>query len=176
MKNTFLIILISLLSIIQVFSQDVALDTSFKETAKLKKVSFEANAGIGLGFVQDKNSPIYYFKLGIGNDGFKLQLVGTSNYFFSTRSDNSRELAVDKYAGLEWLMPSSSWGNKGYLNRGDDNWGGIGVSYCIQNDSELHEKTPFKGYVVYYFGIVSITAEYVWSDFSYPGVSVRFDY
>ena len=120
--------------------QDEALDNS-----KSKKISFLTNAGIGLGFVQDKNSPLYHIKLGIGNDGFKLHLVGTSNYFFSTRSDNSRELAIDKYLGLELLLPSSHWLN----NRGDDKWGGVGVSYCIQNDSELHKKTPFKGSAIF---------------------------
>ena len=150
------------------FGQDDVLDNS-----KSKKISFDGKAGIGLGFVQDRNSPKGYGKLGIANDFFKLYIVGSSDYFFSTRSDGSRKAAIDQYAGIEWLMPSSSWGT---TDRGDDKWGGIGFSYCFKNDSELHEKQPIKAYIVYYFGIISVTAEYVWSDFHYPGISVRFEY
>ena len=151
------------------FGQDDVLDNS-----KSRKISFDGMGGIGLGFVQDKNSPIMYGKLGIANDFFKLHLVGSSNYFFSIGIDDSRSVAVDQYAGIEWLMPSSSWVNDN--DRGDDKWGGIGFSYCLKNDSELHEKQPIKAYIVYYFGIISVTAEYVWSDFHYPGISVRFEY
>jgi hypothetical protein len=149
------------------FGQDDVLENS-----KSKKISFDGAAGIGLGFVQDKNSPISYGKIGIGNEFFKLHLIASSNYLFFTRSDGSRKMAADKYAGLEWLMPSSSWGK----DRGNDKWGGIGFNYCFENESELHNKQPIKAYVVYYFGIISVTAEYVWSDFSYPAISVRFEY
>jgi hypothetical protein len=143
------------------------------ETSKSKKISFDGKAGIGLGFVQDRNSPKGYGKLGIVNDFFKLYIVGSSDYFFSTRSDDSRKVAIDQYAGIEWLMPSSSWGT---TDRDDDRWGGIGFSYCFENQSKLHNKQPVKAYVVYCFGIISVNAGYVWSDFSYPAISVSFEY
>jgi hypothetical protein len=144
------------------FGQDDKLDKS-------KKISFDSEVGMGLGFVQDRNSPVGYGKLGIRNSFFKLHLVVSGNYFFSTKEDNSRETHVDEYIGVEWLMPSSSWLN----DRGDDKWGGIGFSYCFQNESEFHNKQPVKAYVVYYFGVISVTTEYVWSDFFYPGITVR---
>ena len=84
------------------FGQENVLDNS-----KSKKISFDGELGMGLSFVQDINSPLGYAKLGIGNDFFKLHLVSTNNYFFSTRDDNSREVYTDEFIGVEWLMPSS---------------------------------------------------------------------
>ena len=146
------------------FGQENELDNS-----KSKKISFDSEIGMGLRIVQDRNSPIFYSKLGIGNNFFKLHLIASGNYFFSTKADNSREVYLDEYLGLEWLMPSSSWGNK----RGNDKWGGIGFSYCIENESKLHKKQPVKAYIVYYFKAISVTTEYVWSDFFYPAITVR---
>ena len=150
--------------------QDAEIDNS-----KSKKISFDTEGGIGLGFVQDRNSPTTYGKIGISNDFFKLHLVPSANYFFSTKNDNSREVYSEKYIGVEWLMPSPSWGN----NSGNDKWDGIGFSYCFKKEeehTELHKKNPVKAYVVRYFGVVSVTAEYVWSDIRYPAVTVRFGY
>ncbi len=142
------------------------------EKTKPKKISFDGMAGIGMGFVQDKNSPITFAKVGIVNDNFKLHFVGSSNYFFSTEIDGSRKVLADQHLGIEWLMPSSFW----YKDRDDDKWGGLGFSYCFNNKSELQEKKPIKAYIIYYFGIISVTTEYVWSDFHYPALSVRFEY
>ena len=150
------------------FGQDNVLDNS-----KSKKIYFDGELGMGLGVVQDRNSPLGYAKVGIGNDFFKLHLVSTNNYFFTTRDDNSREVYTDEYIGIEWLMPSSYWLKKHLAN---DKWGGVGFSYCIENESELHKKQPIKAYIVYYFGVISVTAEYVWSDFFYQGITVRFGF
>ena len=59
------------------FGQDDVLDNS-----KSKKISFDSEIGMGLRIVQDRNSPIFYSKLGIGNNFFKLHLIVSGNYFF----------------------------------------------------------------------------------------------
>ena len=147
------------------FGQDDVLDNP-----KSEKISFDSEVGMGIGFVQDRNAPIGYGKLGIGNDFFKLHLVASGNYFFSTKDGNSREVYTDQYIGVEFLKPSPSWLN----DRGNDKWGGIGFSYCFENESKLHKKQPIKAYIVYSFGVISVTTEYVWSDFFYPAITVMF--
>ena len=61
-------------------------------------------------------------------------------------------------------------------NLSNDKWGGVGFSYCLENESELHKKKPVKAYIAYYFGVISVTAEYVWSDFFYQAITVRFGF
>jgi len=169
LKKTTLIVLITLFPIIQAFSQDVASEAE----SKSKHISIEGGGEVGLAFVQDRISPGIYVKLGVNvNDNFKINLVAQGNYFFSTRNDNSRERTVEPYYGLEIQMPD-------FLSLGQstkDRWSGIGVSYCPKPLSELHKKNPIKVYSIVEFGTISISTEYVWSDFFYPGINVRFGF
>ena len=135
-------------------------------------IDLDIRAGVGLSIVQDINSPLAFSKIGLIGEKFKLHTVFASNHFFSTRNDNSRKVDIDKYLGLEFLKPTSYWDN----GRDDNGWGGLGAMYCIDNKSPLHDKDPFKVYAVYYFGVISVTAEQIWSDFSYTGLSIRFEY
>ena len=109
---------------------------------------------------------MFIYRLGIGINNFTVHLVGSENYFYYTTNDDSRERSVDRYYGIE-LAP-------GWIN-GKENLGGIGVSYCPNPESELHEKNPIKAYFFTDLGKVTMTTEYVWSNFFYPGISLRFD-
>ena len=145
-------------------SQTVEIESDSNSTCN--RISLEISQGIGLGLVQDRISPMFIYRLGIGINNFKIHLVGSENYFFSTKMDNSIERTVDRYYGIE-LSP-------GWI-KGKENLGGIGVSYCPNPKSELHEKNPIKAYFFTDLGKVSITTEYIWSNFFYPGISIRFD-
>ena len=152
-----LTVLVTLYSITYALSQDIEIELD----SNSNKISLEISQGIGLGLVQDRISPMFIYRLGIGINNFKILLVGTENYFFSTRIDNSIERTVDRYYGIElapgWIL------------------GGIGVSYCPNPQSELHEKNPIKAYFFTNLGKVAITTEYIFSNFFYPGISLRID-
>ena len=70
------------------------------DTTKTKKISFDLQSAIGIGFVQDKNSPYACLKIGIANDNFKLHIVNSGNLFFSTEIDDSRKVFRDKNIGI----------------------------------------------------------------------------
>ena len=165
-KKTTLIILITLFSITQVFSQE--------EGGKQdKEIEMLLGADCGLAFVQDRISPALHAALGVNfNDNLKINIVAQGVFFFSTRDDDSRKRNDEAYYGLEVQWP-------GFLDLGPSTeglWGGIGVSYCPKPFIDLHEKKPIKVYSVVDFGTISIATEYVWSDFWYPGISVRFGF
>jgi len=157
-----LTVLVTLYSITYALSQDIEIELD----SNSNKISLEISQGIGLGLVQDRISPMFIYRLGIGINNSKIHLVGTENYFFSTTIDNSIERTVDRYYGIE-LTP-------GWI-KGKENFGGIGVSYCPNPQSELHEKNPIKAYFFTNLGKVAITTEYIFSNFFYPGISLRID-
>ena len=80
------------------FGQDSEIDSDSNSTCK---ISLEISQGIGLGVVQERLSPMFIYRLGIGINNFKIHLVGSENYFFSNRVDNSIERKVDRYYGIE---------------------------------------------------------------------------
>ena len=143
------------------------------DTTKTKKISFDFQRAIGIGFVQDKNSPYACLKIGISNDNFKLHIVNSGNLFFSTEIDDSRKVFRDKNIGIEWIATSSYWSGR---DRDKDKWGGIGFSYCWDNESELHEKNPIRLYGIYYFDLIAVTTEVIYSDIIYPSLTVRFEF
>ena len=165
-KKPSLIVLITLFAIIQTFSQDATPESESKN-----HISIEIGADIGMVFVQDKISPTLHAALGVNaNDNFKISIVSQVNYFFSTINDNSRKRHAEPYIGLEFQMPN-------FLDQSTkDRWSGIGISYCPRPFSELHEKNPIKVYSIVDFGTISISTEYVWSDFFYPSIGVRYGF
>jgi len=176
-KKTTLIVLIALFSIPQVFSQDKKLETDSSSNS----IAFDMLISPTLVMVQDKFSPTLVGRIGISTNNFRIYLVAENNYYFSTKSDNSRSRNTEMYYGLELL--SSSLGvntynkNKNKRIKAKKNlWGGVGVSYCPNPFSELHEKKPIKAYAILDFGGVTIRTAYVWSDFFYPAVGVSFGF
>tara|TARA_B100001250_G_scaffold395024_1_gene399509 strand:- start:524 stop:1072 length:549 start_codon:yes stop_codon:yes gene_type:complete len=163
MKHVFIfscsIILIALFPINQAFSQENAIDSS-------PKSHFFVDGGVGLTVLQEKNSPTFYGNIGVGDEDYRLSLTGAAHYFFSTTDNSSRERSVDGYLGLEFLWPYTP-------NEKNKNWGGVGVAYCLKNESELHKKNPIKAYYIHYLGIIGVSAEYVWGDFFYPAIGIR---
>ena len=152
-------------SIIFAFSQDVDTETNSSSDSSSNKISLQISFGTGLGLVQENISPMLIYKLGIDINNFKVGLVGSENYLFTTATDNSITRTVDRYYGIE-LSPS--WMNKKLNNSG------IGVSYCPKPQSDFYEKNPIKVYFFKEIGNFTITTEFIWSEFFYPGVSIRF--
>jgi hypothetical protein len=157
--------LLILLSITFTFSQDVETETNSFSDSTNNQISLQISFRTGLGFVQDNISPMLNYKLGIDINNFKAGVVVSENYLFSTAPNNSIIRTVDRYYGIE-LSPS--WINKKLNNSG------IGVSYCPKPESELYEQNPIKVYFFKEIGNFVITTEFVWSEFFYPGVSIRF--
>ena len=173
-KRTYLILLITFLSISQVFSQNVTIESDSSSNS----IGFDMLISPSLVMVQDKFSPTLVGRIGIATNGFRIYLVAENNYYFSTKSDNSRSRNTEMYYGLEWLFRpgvGSSYQNK-RIRAKKNMWGGLGVSYCPNPFSELHEKKPIKAYAILDFGGVTIRTAYVWSDFFYPAVGVSFGF
>jgi len=178
-KKTTLIIFITFFSIMQAFSQDVS-----EEKVRAKKLvrSLELTARPSVSLVQDKISPSLIMKVGFVAEKFKIHLVGENNYYFSNRSDNSRKRNVETYYGIEWVGKSfqnkkNRFGGKFKDKFNTDNWwSGLGVSFCPNPSSDLHLKEPIKVYFIMDFGGIGINTGYVFSDFFYPSVSIRFGF
>ena len=164
-KKTTLIILIAMCSITQAFSQE-------EGEERKKKMELLIGADCGLALVQDKISPTLNIELGLNyNDKFKINMIAQGVFFFNTAEDNSRKRTDEAYYGIEAQFP-------GFLGTGtgttaENLWSGIGLSYCPKPLIDLHKKNPFKIYSVVDFGTISICTEYIYSDFWYPGISLR---
>lgn len=160
MKKFFLLFLsaifITFFSINQVFGQEKKIDSS-------DRIQFLFDGGMGLTVLQNNNSPTFYAQVGLGLEELQINLLGTGHYLFSNSDDGSKERAIDSYLGLEFLIP---YGEK-------KNWSGIGVSYCIKNQSKLQKTNPIKAYAVRYYGWGGISLEYIWGDFFYPAIGIR---
>tara|TARA_B110000240_G_scaffold195888_1_gene246527 strand:+ start:205 stop:750 length:546 start_codon:yes stop_codon:yes gene_type:complete len=179
-KKTTIIIFITFFSIIQAFSQDVSEE---KKSAKKWVKSLELTARPSVSLIQDKISPSLIMKLGYVSEKFKIHLVGENNYYFSNRSDNSRKRNVETYYGIEFVGKSfvdrkNRFGDKIKDKFNTENWWqGIGVSFCPNpSSSNMHLKEPIKVYWIMDFGGIGINTGYVFSDFFYPSVSIRFGF
>jgi len=102
-KRTYLILLITFLSIPQAFCQDEKLETDSSSSF----IGLDILISPTLVMVQDKFSPTLVGRIGINANNFRMYLVAENNYYFSTRSDNSRSRNTEMYYGLEWLFPTS---------------------------------------------------------------------
>jgi len=180
LKKITLIVFITFFSISQAFSQDV---TEEKVVEKKWLKSFELTARPSISLVQDKFSPSLVMKVGFVSEKFQIHLVGENNYYFSTRSDNSRKRNVETYYGIEFVgksfenAESRRSGGKFKDSFNTENWWqGIGVSFCPNPSSDLHVKEPIKVYWIMNFGGIGINTGYVFSDFFYPSVSIRFGF
>jgi hypothetical protein len=170
-KKTTLIVLIAFFSIPQVFSQDEELEQ------EKNKIEFDILISPSLSIVQDKFSPSIVGKIGIGNNNLRIYLMAENNYFFSTRSDNSRGRTIETYYGLEWVTSGLKTEKVKWMkSKKNKYWGGAGVSYCPNPLSELHDKKPIKFYGIIDFGGVTVRPAYVWSEFFYPSISVSFGF
>ena len=65
-------------SITYALSQNVEIESDSNSTCN--RISLEISQGIGLGLVQDRLSPMFIYRLGIGINNFKIHLVGSENY------------------------------------------------------------------------------------------------
>ena len=174
MKKKLLLSVIILICTAQVFSQDTKAESSDK--AK-KSRSFELTVDAGMSLVQDKFSPSLSAKAGFTSKNFKIHLVGSSNYYYSTIEDNLRIQNIETYYGFEFVDKSFFDQDRFSDKYVTDNWWyGIGLSYCPKPFIELHKKEVYKIYWIMDFGTIGIDAGYVYSDFLYPSVSVNFGF
>jgi hypothetical protein len=185
-KKTTLIVLIALFSIPQVFSQDKKLETDSSSNFD----GFDMGISSSLVMVQDKFSPTLVGRVGIVSKDWRVYLVVENNYYFSTKTDNSRSRTNEMYYGIEMLFSANAKAVEGIegarrkklslkrarIKAHKNYWGGIGVSYCPNPLNELHHKKPIKFYAMIDFGGVTIRTAYVWSDFFYPAVGVSFGF
>ena len=172
-KRITLITFITLFSIGDSFSQDVNIEDEKRANKWLKSIELTVRPGVSL--VQDKFSPSLNMKVGFNAERYKIHLVGLNNYYFSSKSDDSRKRNFETYFGLEFV-------SKGFADKIEDKfnteewWQGIGISFCPKPFSDLHLKKPFKVYWIMDFGGFGVTTGYVFSDFFYPEVSIRFGF
>jgi hypothetical protein len=156
----------------QGFSQDVSEEKRTKKWVK----SLELRVRPSISLIQDKISPSLTMKVGYVSEKFKIHLVGENYYYFSNRSDNSRKRNVETYYGIEYV--GNSFTDKAFDKFNTENWWqGIGVSFCPNpSSSDMHLKEPIKVYWIMDFGGIKINTGYVFSDFFYPSVSIRFGF
>ena len=155
------------------YSQNNA-SSEIKDTSSNNKLELEIGANIGAGLVRNIIAPTVSGNLMISMNNKSGIAVGYSGYFFFNKNEaDKNKMFVNSFINLEFLFRDGLI--KGFFLSGEDNWGGIGGSYILNEQGDYFDNNAFKIYYIKKLRYIKIMPELIIDDRNvFPGLTIVF--